>query len=102
MSRRTNTNNSWLSFQCCIYFFQILETFITECLNVSTKKQHKSIAFPSLGTGKLGYPVDQVAKHMFSCIESFTESAPRSTITEILIVVYHQDHKSIKVCMGRY
>ncbi|VDI41166.1 poly [ADP-ribose] polymerase 10/14/15 [Mytilus galloprovincialis] len=75
---------------------KILETFITECLNVSTKKQHKSIAFPSLGTGKLGYPVDQVAKHMFSCIESFTESAPRSTIIEVLLVVYDQDHKSIK------
>ncbi|XP_071133739.1 protein mono-ADP-ribosyltransferase PARP14-like [Mytilus edulis] len=75
---------------------KILETFITECLNVSTKKQHKSIAFPSLGTGKLGYPVDQVAKHMFSCIESFTESAPRSTIIEVLIVVYDQDHTSIK------
>ncbi|XP_063404473.1 protein mono-ADP-ribosyltransferase PARP14-like [Mytilus trossulus] len=75
---------------------KILETFITECLNVSTKKQHKSIAFPSLGTGKLGYPVDQVAKHMFSCIESFTESAPKSTITEVLLVVYDQDYKSIK------
>ncbi|CAC5408901.1 unnamed protein product [Mytilus coruscus] len=75
---------------------KILETFITECLNVSTKKKHKSIAFPSLGTGKLGYPVDQVAKHMFSCIESFTGSAPTSTIKDVLFVVYDQDNRSIK------
>lgn len=66
-----------------------------ECLDTTEKKQLTSIAFPSLGTGNLGYPVDKVAKQMFSCVENFSKS--NSDIKEVLLVVYEKDHKSIQV-----
>ena len=80
-----------------IVYLQVLETFVTECLILATKNRHTSIAFPSLGTGKLGYPVDQVAKQMFTCVENYSVSTPKSSVKEVIFVVYDQDHKSIKV-----
>ena len=52
-----------------------------------------SIAFPVLGTGVLGSPVDEVARIMLQVIADFSEGNPNSSIRNVYIVVYQNpDH----------
>ena len=74
-----------------------METFVTECLNIASKDGHASIAFPSLGTGKLRYPVDKVAQQMFSCVEAFSSSTTKSPVKQVLFVIYDRDHNILQV-----
>jgi O-acetyl-ADP-ribose deacetylase (regulator of RNase III) len=74
-----------------------LETFVTECLNIASKSGHASIAFPSLGTGKLRYPVDKVAQQMFSCVDAFSSSTTKSSVKQVLFVIYNRDHNILQV-----
>lgn len=51
----------------------------------------KTLAFPTLGTGSLNYPPDQVAQVMAECIEDFDKKYPQTELARITIVVYNQD-----------
>ena len=55
---------------------------------------HQSIAFPVLGVGNLGYPVDEVAKGMIEAVIEYTERNPNSSITDVKIVIFHLDSKA--------
>lgn len=50
-----------------------------------------------MGTGKLGYPRDIVAKHMYSSVEQFASQNQSSNVTEVLFVLYDKDHQTVKV-----
>ncbi|CAF0928899.1 unnamed protein product [Adineta ricciae] len=41
-----------------------LSTFVTSAIDYAVKNQYKSIAFPSVGCGKLGFDPSIIAKHM--------------------------------------
>lgn len=81
-----------------IYNLQELEKFVMECLSTASKNKCSSIAFPAMGTGKLRYPADLVAKSLYKCVEEFSSQNPKSVITEVLFVVYDKDHDTVKVC----
>lgn len=51
----------------------------------------KTLAFPTLGTGSLNYPPDQVAQVMAECIKDFDQKYPQTELARITIVVYNQD-----------
>ena len=52
-----------------------------------------SIAFPVLGTGVLGSPIEEVARIMLQVIADFSEGKPSSSIEDVYIVVYkNPDH----------
>ncbi|CAG2243958.1 unnamed protein product [Mytilus edulis] len=51
-----------------------------------------SVAFPALGTGNLGYPKNQVAKNMFSCVDRFSSNHPTSSVCDVRFVVYDKDY----------
>lgn len=67
------------------------------CLQAADDNGFVSIAFPALGTGNLGYPKQQVAKVMFSCIDRFGSSYPQSSVCDVRFVVYDKDFQTIKV-----
>lgn len=48
-----------------------------ECLRLAEKYRLKSIAFPAISTGVLGYPIENCAKTMLSQIIDFTFDDPR-------------------------
>lgn len=48
------------------------------------------IAFPALGTGVLGYPIDMVANAMFSAVSEYM-SGQNTVVQKITFVVYPKD-----------
>ncbi|XP_052088539.1 protein mono-ADP-ribosyltransferase PARP14-like isoform X3 [Mytilus californianus] len=75
---------------------KVLEKFIDRCLQEADGNGCKSIALPAMGTGKLGYPRDLVATHMYSSVEQFASQNPSSNVTEVLFVLYDKDHQTVK------
>lgn len=56
----------------------------------------KSIAFPAIGTGILGFPHDVAAKIFFEETKAFEKMVSKCNIKEVSFVVYNQDVKSIQ------
>lgn len=55
--------------------FQVIEKVIKGCLEKAVKEGVTSVAFPSLGCGKLSYPRDQVARAMMKEIRNFAQNS---------------------------
>lgn len=72
---------------------QGLQKVITNCLTLADQHKVKTIVFPSLGTGFLNYPYDEVIKTAFTTIEGFTNNS--SSIDTIIFAVY--DKATFKV-----
>ena len=70
---------------------------MTDCLKRAASKGAKSIAFPAIGTGNLGYPKQSVAKAMFDGVQKFKNFYNGSSIVEVLFVIYPKDTKAILV-----
>lgn len=70
---------------------------IQECLDEAEKKHAKSIALPAMGTGKLGYPSDQVASIMFEAIRKWSHSNRDASIKDVQIIVYSKDRDTLQV-----
>ncbi|XP_061170810.1 protein mono-ADP-ribosyltransferase PARP14-like [Saccostrea echinata] len=68
-----------------------LTDFVKECLRIADTNQMSSIAFPALGTGRLGYPPELAAKTMFKCCREFHSKNRDSSLKEIFFVIYHKD-----------
>ncbi|VDI00521.1 Hypothetical predicted protein [Mytilus galloprovincialis] len=75
---------------------KIMETFMKTCLQTAHDNGFVSVAFPALGTGNLGYPKNQVAKNMFSCVDRFSSNHPTSSVCDVRFVVYEKDYPTIK------
>lgn len=75
---------------------QVLEKFIRNCLMKAETHQVKSIAFPALGTGNLGYPPEFVAEKMFHTVEKFAKEIVPKKLSEVCFVIYPTDDNAIK------
>lgn len=51
----------------------------------------KSIAFPALGTGKLGYPYYPVANTMCNVIHAYGKKHPRTKIERVYFFLYDKE-----------
>ncbi|XP_064615235.1 uncharacterized protein LOC135479341 [Liolophura sinensis] len=71
------------------YGLQAIEKVIKGCLEKAVRHDVKSVAFPSLGCGRLSYPRDQVAHAMMKEIQNFTQNS--SALKTIKIVIYEAD-----------
>ena len=69
---------------------QDLRALVNKCLKECTKHGVKSIAFPAIGTGNLGYPNDVVARIMIDTISSFL-SHKSNTLNAVYLVTYMVD-----------
>ncbi|VDI13260.1 Hypothetical predicted protein [Mytilus galloprovincialis] len=65
-----------------------LFSFVTKCLTEANKYGSESIAFPALGTGILKFPSDIAASIFIKATQDFLHSHPRTSITDIRVVVY--------------
>jgi len=71
---------------------------IGHCLNLLKSKPdsiNRSIAFPALGTGGLGYPPDVTARFMFSHVESWLLANPDG-LKRVSFVVFPTDTKTVQ------
>ncbi|XP_071090352.1 protein mono-ADP-ribosyltransferase PARP14-like isoform X3 [Haliotis cracherodii] len=78
-------------FHCCLPEYSSdptlkgLEKVVYKCLYDASESDYRSIALPALGTEKLGYPPDKVAKKMLTIIFYFMTYT--SSLTDIAIVI---------------
>ena len=74
-----------------------MQTFIKSCLALAQTKKYRSIAFPALGTGALGFPADVVAKLMFETVDAFETKYPDTSLRLVRIVVWSEDRVTARV-----
>lgn len=67
----------------CKFSLEILAASVVQCLNEMEKDGYKSIAFPALGTGKLGYPYYPVARTMTNLIHAYGKKNPQTKIERV-------------------
>lgn len=63
--------------------FQTLRSIVKNCLQMCNSSGKKSIAFPAIGTGILGFPHDVAAKIFFEETKEFDKKTTSCTITEV-------------------
>ena len=74
----------------------MLRNIIKNCLKKCNLSGKKSIAFPAIGTGTLGFPHDNSAKIFFEETKEFGQRISDCSIKEVSFVVYNQDDQSIQ------
>lgn len=75
---------------------------MTKCLEEANKHDVHNIAFPTLGTGGLGFPINKVAKTMICCVKNHSEKYRDSMLKQILFVVFKHGKDcatEFKVCI---
>ncbi|KAM4697941.1 protein mono-ADP-ribosyltransferase PARP14 [Rhinophrynus dorsalis] len=73
-----------------------LRQIIKDCLCRSVKSSMKSISFPAIGTGNLGFPKNLVASIMFEEILKFSSKSKVQCLQEVNFVLHPGDTDTIK------
>ncbi|XP_044073699.1 protein mono-ADP-ribosyltransferase PARP9 [Siniperca chuatsi] len=73
---------------------QILYTSISDCLWLAFTNNHKSISFPAIGTGGLGFDKKDVAQIMSSAVVNFAQNV--SLKIEVYFVIFPTDKDIFK------
>jgi O-acetyl-ADP-ribose deacetylase (regulator of RNase III) len=61
----------------------------------------KSIAFPALGTGVGGFPLDQAARIMSGAVEAFMKDHPDTTIKDVTFCLFGQEaHRTFESALN--
>ncbi|XP_071112947.1 protein mono-ADP-ribosyltransferase PARP14-like isoform X2 [Haliotis cracherodii] len=69
----------------------VLQCLVKRCLEEADTKDYQSVAFPALGTGKLGFPADVSASLMFKAVSSFLKEHPGTSVQAIYFIVHPKD-----------
>ena len=72
----------------CACTLQILEEIVHKCLQVCEQRSACSIAFPSLGTGNLGYPPKIVAKVMITTVQNYFKTYRTTCIRSVKFIIF--------------
>ena len=70
---------------------------MSNCLREVHQRSLRSVAFPAIGTGQLGFPAKVVAEVMIDEIHKFSQNNPQTTLRDMRFVVYPKDTKTIQV-----
>ncbi|NXX38553.1 PAR14 polymerase, partial [Tricholaema leucomelas] len=76
---------------------KVLGNIITECLEIAEELSLKSITFPAIGTGNLGYPKPLVAELLFDKVFEFSSKNGVQSLEEVHVMLYPEDTDSIEV-----
>ena len=68
---------------------------MSQCLEEADSSSFTSIAFPALGTGKLGYNKHGVAEAMFTAVEHYSNS--NINLRRVTFVIHPPDINTLKV-----
>ncbi|NWY06730.1 PAR14 polymerase, partial [Nothoprocta ornata] len=76
---------------------KILGNIITECLTIAEELSLKSVTFPAIGTGNLGFPKPVVAKLLFDKVFEFSNKKRINSLEEVHFLLYPKDTCNVKV-----
>ncbi|XP_055956740.1 uncharacterized protein LOC126821892 isoform X2 [Patella vulgata] len=71
-----------------------LSFLVMKCLRRASKKNMTSIAFPVLGVGSLGYPIQLVARSMMETIDEYFRCKNETSLCRVMIVIHGGDTSS--------
>ncbi|XP_021374533.1 core histone macro-H2A.1-like isoform X2 [Mizuhopecten yessoensis] len=74
---------------------QLLEKTVKNCLTLADEKNLKSIAFPSIGSGRAGFPKQTAAQIILKAISNYFVTVMSSSLKQVYFVLY--DMESIGV-----
>ncbi|XP_030436581.1 protein mono-ADP-ribosyltransferase PARP14 isoform X1 [Gopherus evgoodei] len=75
---------------------KLLRDIITECLQTAEQLSLKSITFPAIGTGNLGFPKPVVAKLMFNQVFKFSRKKKIRSLEEVHFLLHPNDTDNIQ------
>ncbi|XP_069619907.1 core histone macro-H2A.1 isoform X2 [Ranitomeya imitator] len=84
---------SWGSDKC----EELLEKTVKNCLALADEKKIKSIAFPSIGSGRNGFPKQTAAQLILKAISTYFVSTMSSSIKTVYFVLFDSESIGIYV-----
>ncbi|NXL63108.1 PAR14 polymerase, partial [Chordeiles acutipennis] len=75
---------------------QVLGNIITKCLKIAEDLSLKSITFPAIGTGNLGFPSSVVAKLLFDKVFEFCTKNGVNSLEEVHVLLHPKDRENIQ------
>ncbi|XP_009867328.1 PREDICTED: poly [ADP-ribose] polymerase 14-like [Apaloderma vittatum] len=75
---------------------KVLGNVITKCLEIAEELSLKSITFPAIGTGNLGFPRSVVAKLLFDKVFEFSSKNGVKSLGEVHILLHPKDTTNIQ------
>uniref|UniRef100_A0A672TM58 Poly [ADP-ribose] polymerase n=1 Tax=Strigops habroptila TaxID=2489341 RepID=A0A672TM58_STRHB len=75
---------------------KVLGDIITKCLEVAEELSLKSITFPAIGTGNLGFPRSVVAKLLFDKVFEFSSKNGVNSLKEVHFLLHPKDIANIQ------
>ncbi|NWV19113.1 PAR14 polymerase, partial [Origma solitaria] len=79
---------------------KVLGNVITKCLEIAEELCLKSITFPAIGTGNLGFPSSVVAKLLFDKVFEFSSKNRLNSLEEVHFLLHPKDIANIQVCIS--
>ncbi|XP_076974255.1 protein mono-ADP-ribosyltransferase PARP14 [Tamandua tetradactyla] len=75
---------------------KMMEDIITECLKITESLSLKSITFPAIGTGNLGFPKTIFADLIISKVLKFSSQNQQTNLKEVHFLLHPSDHGNIQ------
>ncbi|XP_064209269.1 protein mono-ADP-ribosyltransferase PARP14-like [Anguilla rostrata] len=75
---------------------EMLIHMVKVCLMDAEKQRAKSLAFPAIGTGNLGFPKPLVAKIMLSEVQAFSHKRAPRHLRKVVFMVHPSDAQSVE------
>ncbi|NWV76427.1 PAR14 polymerase, partial [Dasyornis broadbenti] len=75
---------------------KVLGNIITKCLEITEELSLKSITFPAIGTGNLGFPSSVVAKVLFDKVFEFSSKNRLNSLEEVHFLLHPKDTANIQ------
>ncbi|NWH50637.1 PAR14 polymerase, partial [Fregata magnificens] len=75
---------------------KVLGDIITKCLQIAEELSLKSITFPAIGTGNLGFPRSVVAKLLFDKVFEFSSKNGVNSLEEVHFLLHPKDTSNIQ------
>ncbi|KAJ8342154.1 hypothetical protein SKAU_G00320820 [Synaphobranchus kaupii] len=75
---------------------QTLVGMVKTCLRDAAKQKARSLAFPAIGTGNLGFPKPLVAKTMLSEVQGFGHTRALTHLRKVVFMVHPSDTQTVE------
>ncbi|XP_068102339.1 protein mono-ADP-ribosyltransferase PARP14-like [Hyperolius riggenbachi] len=75
---------------------KILRNIVQTCLSETEKRMKRSITFPAIGTGALGFPRNTAAAIMFAEIIDFSSKKRPTHLREVIFMLHPRDQDTVQ------
>ncbi|XP_029795296.1 protein mono-ADP-ribosyltransferase PARP14 isoform X2 [Suricata suricatta] len=76
--------------------YKVMGDIIRKCLEITESLSLRSIAFPAIGTGNLGFPKTTFAELIISEVLKFGSKTQLKTLQEVYFLLHPSDHENIQ------